>query len=439
MRRASRPLLYLATTLVVGGLAALHARTIGGYELSGSSRLAWAGAYVALLCVAAYGVGLPDLPRTRRSALVSSVVAVVVGATGVSLVQLAVGSAVLPRFVVFWTGVTLVPVYTGLARLSAGGHDRQSGREQVVVVGEQAEVFTLLDDVARAPERPFTVAWALAPDQARGETADGTTLLEAAEGAHATVVVLSRAAQADEAIVEQAALLHERGVRVRTLSLFYDGWLGKLPAGELERMSLMFDIGEVHRQRYNRLKRVLDVALAVAGLPVLLTAVPVVALANRFGNRGPLFYRQTRVGKGGRPFQIVKFRTMRPGRGPSRWTVEGDSRITPVGGLLRRTHVDELPQLLNIIRGDLSVVGPRPEQPDYVDELGGKIAFYRLRHLVRPGLTGWAQVKYPYGASELDAVEKLQYEFFYLRHQSLALDLRIVGRTIRSVVGRGGR
>ena len=106
---------------------------------------------------------------------------------------------------------------------------------------------------------------------------------------------------------------------------------------------------------------------------------------------------------------------------------------------LRDTHVDELPQVWNVLRGDLSTVGPRPEQPHYVDELVAKLPFYDVRHLVRPGLTGWAQVKYGYAGSESDALEKLQYEFFYLRHQGLALDLRIVGRTLRSVLGRGGR
>jgi lipopolysaccharide/colanic/teichoic acid biosynthesis glycosyltransferase len=132
---------------------------------------------------------------------------------------------------------------------------------------------------------------------------------------------------------------------------------------------------------------------------------------------------------------------MRVGDGlsTSAWTAENDPRITPFGAWLRRSHLDELPQVVNILRGDLSVVGPRPEQPRYVEELEAKIPFYGLRHLVRPGLTGWAQVKYPYGASEGDAMEKLQYEFFYLRHQGLALDLRITGRTLRSVLGRGGR
>jgi lipopolysaccharide/colanic/teichoic acid biosynthesis glycosyltransferase len=164
-------------------------------------------------------------------------------------------------------------------------------------------------------------------------------------------------------------------------------------------------------------------------------------LANLKGNRGPLLYRQERVGKGGAIFTILKFRTMTPrpsGDLVNEWTVEDDPRITPVGRLLRRSHLDELPQVVNVLRGDLSIVGPRPEQPHYVAELSEKLPFYGLRHLVRPGLTGWAQVKYGYAGNESDALEKLQYEFWYLRHQSLRTDVRIVGRTIRSVLGSEG-
>jgi lipopolysaccharide/colanic/teichoic acid biosynthesis glycosyltransferase len=113
--------------------------------------------------------------------------------------------------------------------------------------------------------------------------------------------------------------------------------------------------------------------------------------------------------------------------------------VTRFGALLRRTHLDELPQMVNVLRGELSIVGPRPEQPHLVAELAAKLPFYRLRHLVRPGLTGWAQVKYQYAGTDLEALEKLQYEFFYLRRQSLTLDARIVGRTVRSVIGRDGR
>jgi lipopolysaccharide/colanic/teichoic acid biosynthesis glycosyltransferase len=256
-----------------------------------------------------------------------------------------------------------------------------------------------------------------------------------------TVLVLDRSAQDQPSIVSQAAVLHGEGVRVRTLSLFYEEWLGKLPITELERVSMMFDIGEVHRQRYTRLKRVVDVVLGALGTIGLALLVPIVLVANRFGNRGPLLYRQTRVGKGGHEFEILKFRTMRPATSTvsTEWTDTDDPRITRFGHVLRRSHLDELPQVVNILRGELSIVGPRPEQPRYVADLSEKLPFYGMRHLVRPGLTGWAQVKYGYAGDERDALEKLQYEFFYLRRQSLSLDLRIVVRTVRSVVGGDGR
>jgi lipopolysaccharide/colanic/teichoic acid biosynthesis glycosyltransferase len=184
---------------------------------------------------------------------------------------------------------------------------------------------------------------------------------------------------------------------------------------------------------------VFDVVVGALAMLVLLVLIPFVVLGNLVANRGPLFYQQPRMGKGGDEFDILKLRTMRPGSSAGEWTAEDDPRITPLGRVLRATHVDELPQAVNIFRGDLSVVGPRPEQPHYVTDLTEKLPFYDLRHLVRPGLTGWAQVKYGYAGDDADALEKLQYDFYYLRHQSLRMDVRILGRTIRSVVGREGR
>ncbi|MGH9299556.1 MAG: sugar transferase, partial [Acidimicrobiales bacterium] len=255
----------------------------------------------------------------------------------------------------------------------------------------------------------------------------------------ATLLVLDRESQSVEDIVAQAARIHSRGTRIRTLSLFYDEWLGKLPIGELERIALLFDINEIHRPVYARLKRFSDILLGLVGLIPLALAVPLVVVADLIGNRGPLLYRQLRVGRDGATFTILKFRTMTPDLGLAEWTTADDSRLNTVGKWMRRLHVDELPQVVNVLRRELSIVGPRPEQPHYVAQLREKIPFYDSRHLVRPGITGWAQVKYDYGASEIDAIEKLQYEFYYLRHQSLALDLRIIGRTLRSVVGLRGR
>lgn len=439
MRRASRPLLYLGVLAVVFGLAKLHAALIGHYDLTGSARFGWTVAYASILCLSAYGFGLPEVPRTRMAALSASVGAAMAGAAVMSVVQLFVGDALLPRFVVFGAALLLPDWYRVCIHLAAGGRLRAEARDRVVLVAGDAEAAVLEAELGSNPEKPASLAVHLTP-QAAEPRSDRSPLVEAAAGA--TVVVLGAAAQGADTILAQAAELHARGLRVRTLTAFYDEWLGKLPASELERASMLFDIGEVHRIPYARAKRLFDLLLASVGLVPLALLLPCVAVANLAGNRGPLLYRQDRIGKGGAAFTIVKLRTMRP-LGPNElaneWTAEDDPRITRVGRILRATHIDELPQVLNVIRGDLSVVGPRPEQPRYVEELSGKLPFYRLRHSVRPGITGWAQVKYGYAGSESDALEKLQYEFWYLRHQALRTDLRIVGRTIRSILGGTGK
>jgi len=440
VRRLARPLLLAGIVAAVVGFSEVHA-SAHGYNYTHSFRFAWSLAYIALLCAAAYGAGLPDLPNSRRSAALTAATSTAAAAFAMSLLQLLAGSALLPRFVVFGTPLVLVPFAVLCSSLARRGRERDSQRDRVVAVAGPEESANLSRELDAQPERPAVLRWVLAPADAVPDGEHDQPLVDVAQAVDATAVVLDRTALADDAIVAQAARLHESGIRVRTLSLFYDQWLGKLPLGELERISLLFDIGELHRARYGRIKRILDAVAAAVGAVVLALVTPVVWVGNRFGNHGPLLYRQTRVGKGGREFEILKFRTMtppKPGEG-SAWTSENDPRITRFGAWLRKSHIDELPQIVNILRGDLSMVGPRPEQPQYVEQLASKIPFYGLRHLVRPGLTGWAQVKYPYGASEGDALEKLQYEFYYLRHQSLALDLRITGRTLRSVLGRGGR
>jgi lipopolysaccharide/colanic/teichoic acid biosynthesis glycosyltransferase len=438
MRRSARGLLVLGTCAAVLGLSKAHA-VHHEYDFTSSPRFAWSLAFIALLLVAAYGAGLPETTRTRRSAIAATIGSTLVAAAGMSVVQLVLGSALLPRFVVFGTPAVLVPLYALCAALAGDGRARDAGRDRLVVVAGVDEAAELRDELGLSPERHAVVAAVIDPHEASSANPAVRPLVDMVRDAAATAVVLDRRAQSDDSIVAQAAILHEAGVRVRTLSLCFDEWLGKLPISELERVSLMFDIGEVHRARYGRVKRIVDVLAGVVGLAALALAIPFVLAGNRIANRGPLFYRQPRVGKNGRPFEILKLRTMAAADGASDWTADDDPRITRFGAWLRRTHLDELPQALNMLRGDLSIVGPRPEQPRYVDELVEKIPFYNLRHLVRPGLTGWAQVKYRYGASEADALEKLQYDFYYLRHQTLALDLRIAGRTLRSVIGRGGR
>jgi lipopolysaccharide/colanic/teichoic acid biosynthesis glycosyltransferase len=448
VRRTARLLSFLGAAGAVLALSKVHAAYVADppYDFTGSSRFAWALGYVLLLWVAGYGFGLPDLPRSVREAIVVAASVSAAAAVGVSVLQLLVGDALLPRFVVFGSATALVPWQVAVNALARSGRTRDEGRDQVIFVGAMGEADRLRADLQLAPERPAVLAAHLlpseaGPDRPRSASVD-RPLVDLVLRERATVIVLDRTAQSVDDVVSQAAALHEAGVRVRTLVQFYEEWLGKLPVGELERASLFFDIGEVHRVRYGRIKRLVDLVLAALGTVVLVAAVPFVWLGDLVANRGPLLYRQERVGRDGTTFAILKFRTMAPTdpqAASTDWTATDDPRITPFGRVLRTTHLDELPQVVNILRGELSVVGPRPEQPRYVVELSESLPFYGMRHLVRPGLTGWAQVKYGYAGDQRDALEKLQYEFFYLRHQSLRFDLRVIGRTVRSVAGTEGK
>lgn len=431
--------MYAGVLGIVFGLSEYHGRYIQDYVFVDTFRFGWAITYVFLLCLAAYGLGLPEVPRTMRSRLPTSLLAASAGAGGISAVQLFVGDALLPRFVVFGSAMLLVPWYYAMSTLAGAGRRSLEARDRVAVVGPAELEAELVAELAGGPERPATVVTSLSVDDAAAVEEHVRPLVEAVVASGASVLVLSADAQADERIVEQAASLHEGGVRVRTQSLFYEEYLGKLPVADLGRVSLFFDIGEVHRDRFGRFKRLVDLGAGIAGSAVLLVAIPFVVAGNLLGNRGPLFYSQPRTGRAGVTFTILKFRTMRDDASiPTDWTSEEDPRITPFGRLLRVSHLDELPQVWNILRGDLSLVGPRPEQPRYVEELVEKLPYYDLRHIVRPGLTGWAQVKYGYAGDERDALEKLQYDFHYLRRQSLSFDLKIVGRTLRSVLGGDG-
>jgi lipopolysaccharide/colanic/teichoic acid biosynthesis glycosyltransferase len=437
MRRAARPLLYAGVVGIVLGLAKVHASFIGHYPFTSTSRFAWSLLYALILATLSYGAGLPDLPRRPRAAATSAALAAGGGALLISVLQLAAGSALLPRFVTFGAAAAVVPWAFACVGLAHGGRASAELRDRVFVVAEPEEAAALVAELAQTPERPAVLVDHVSAVEGHPRGPRSRPLVERVLESSANLVVLDRTAQGDAVVVSQAAALHEHGIRVRTLSMFYEDWLGKMPVSELERVSLFFDIGEVHLSRYPRFKRSADVAFSLVASVAVVVAVPIVAVANLAGNRGPLLFRQERVGKNGRLFTIYKFRTMTTVHGieDGSWTTAGDPRITRVGGMLRRTHLDELPQVLNILRGDLSLVGPRPEQRAYVEQLVQKLPFYDLRHLVRPGLTGWAQVKYGYAGNEHDAMEKLQYEFWYLRHQSLLVDLRIVGRTLRSVLG----
>ncbi len=315
MARLARPALFIGIAAIVLGLSKFHAAWVADppYDYTGSFRFAWSIAYIVLLAVTAYGFGLPELPRSPRQALVSSAGAAALAASIVGLAELLVGDALLPRFVVFGTAIAVVPWYLACIAVAQGGRAREAERDRVLLVTSAEDAERVRHDLARAPERQAVVVEVLGHDSCLPTGVDPHPLVTAAVSGEVTVVVLDRAALARDAIVDQAATLHEHGARVRTLSLFYEEWLGKLPVSELERVSLMFDIGELHRLRYGRVMRMVDLVLGSVGLVLFVVVAPLVFLGDAAANRGPLLFRQDRVGRNGVVFGILKFRTMRDG------------------------------------------------------------------------------------------------------------------------------
>jgi sugar transferase (PEP-CTERM system associated) len=241
--------------------------------------------------------------------------------------------------------------------------------------------------------------------------------------------------------VESLLELRVQGVEVVDAVSFYEQISGKILVKSLKPSDLIFSEGFNRVRMIHISKRVLDLFLSVVGLILSLPLFLVLAALIKLESRGPVFYRQERVGEKGRPFMVIKFRSMRQdaeaASGPV-WASENDPRVTLLGKWLRLLRLDEFPQMINVLKGEMSFVGPRPERRIFVDQLRKKIPYYDLRFSVKPGITGWAQVKYQYGATEEDALEKLQYDLYYMKHLSPFFDITIVIETIQVILSRKG-
>jgi sugar transferase (PEP-CTERM system associated) len=232
-----------------------------------------------------------------------------------------------------------------------------------------------------------------------------------------------------------------QGVRFDHLASVYEQYTGKIAVENLRPSWLIFSEGFRKSSILEGIKRISDVVFALIGLIVAAPIMAIVALLVRFTSPGPALYSQTRVGKDGVNFTIYKFRSMRADAEAATgavWATTGDARVTPFGRLMRRSRLDELPQLWNVLIGNMSFVGPRPERPEFIQELCKQIPYYGQRHAVRPGLTGWAQVRHRYGSTMEDSLQKLQYDLFYIKNMSFAFDIFIVLETVKTVMVRAG-
>lgn len=233
------------------------------------------------------------------------------------------------------------------------------------------------------------------------------------------------------------------GISIEEGIAFYEHLTGKLLIERAYPSFLIFSDGFIKTTYHHVVKTAMDLFVSFLGLIVSSPIIALIAMAIKLDTSGPVFYRQERMGKHGKTFMLLKFRSMKEDAeketGPV-WAEEGDKRVTRVGGIIRTLRLDEIPQLINVLRGEMSFVGPRPERPHFVENLQNEIPFYDKRHAVKPGITGWAQIKYPYGASRMDASEKLKYDLYYIKNMSLFLDLEILFQTLKiALFGRGAR
>jgi exopolysaccharide biosynthesis polyprenyl glycosylphosphotransferase len=317
---------------------------------------------------------------------------------------------------------------------------RVVGKRRVLVVGPSSSAEAVADAISLEGHAPFTVVGAVddAPDDpARlGSVAELSRIIDEQRPDLIVLTDDESSAKALDRLLDAPA----SGLKLVGQAHFFDHAFGRIPLADLKPTWFM-SIFHLWQRPYTRFaKRTFDIACASV---ILLFAAPlmVVAAALVRLTPGPVIYRQTRVGEGGRQFRMLKFRTMRADAeapGPA-FAQREDPRVTRLGRVLRRTHVDELPQLWNVLRGEMSIVGPRPERPEFIPTLEEAIPFFTRRLLVKPGITGWAQLRHDYASDADGAAEKLSYDLWYLRHRNLVVDLAICAKTFASILARPGR
>ena len=329
--------------------------------------------------------------------------------------------------------------------------------DRALILGEGSLAEHLQHEFQLRPELGMRVVGQVSPSANRNDypsyeraQSSGDPLRETVEDLSRTVkllranrLIVAMGERRGKLPVEALLSLKCRGLQVRDGVEVYEEITGKVPIESVRSGWLLFSQGCYPSQFYLAYNRVASTLISIVGLLMSLPLLPFIILAIRLTSPGPVLYRQRRVGRDGVVFNCYKFRTMRADAeadtGPT-WAADNDPRITSVGRFLRLSRMDEIPQLWNVLKGDMSLIGPRPERPEFVEKLNREILFYQLRHTLRPGITGWAQVSYKYGNSIADAKEKLCYDLFYIKNMSPGLDLLIFLHTIKIILlGRGAK
>lgn len=356
----------------------------------------------------------------------------------------------LPRLFIVYFGVTVFVLIAIWRLLNPALIGWASTPRRALVIGTDWTAETIINIINR-PETAYEVKGVIGSAEEVGRSVanvpvigTGADLLNFVTRDGISELILTSTREMPGDVFQGVMDAYERGLSVVPMPILYERLTERVPVEHIDaNWTVVLPIdGNNLFNPYPLLKRFYELILTAVGLVLFALMLPLIALAIKLESPGPIFFTQRRVGRYGRVFKIIKFRTMVPDAEKLTGAVfaqKNDPRVTRVGRMLRKTRLDEIPQFLNILRGDMSLVGPRPERPEHVERLQQSIPFYRTRHVVRPGVTGWAQVRYDYGENDEDALVKLQYDLYYIRHQSLMLDVNILLRTVGKVLRMVGQ
>lgn len=413
-----------------------------------------AGAFALgmILVMSSMGLYQPDLSNDTPSARMRQVAAFMVGFAITGLVSYLMPSSLYPRPFALGATVMLVAL-AGSVLVRAAFHKWTSMgvfKSRVLILGTGSRVMKLAEYAQRNPNHQVIGYVALQPAKHYIplphvlSMSPGESLLSLVEK-HAIdqIVVAVRDRRGGGFPVQQLLECRMKGVKVIELPTFFEREYRQVLLDSLNPSWMVLGDGFLQGYFANAAKRLVDLLVSGALLLLTLPVMLVAALCIYLESGGPVLFTQERVGQGGRTFTLYKFRSMRSDAergGKPQWAQANDDRTTRVGRFIRKVRIDELPQIINVFKGEMSFVGPRPERPFFVDQLVTQIPFYALRHGAKPGITGWAQVRYAYGASIDDAIEKLQYDLYYVKNHSLFLDIMILISTVEVVLwGKGAR
>ena len=320
---------------------------------------------------------------------------------------------------------------------------RKMFRERVYVLGACERAQTVVELLQTRKDAGMEVVGSDSRSLDKAERKEAyVAALEAFHGPDPGIdrVIIALEDRRGELPLRELLKLRFNGVVIEEAGTLLERLTGKLYLDGLRPSSFIYGEGFRVRPSQQIARRIVSTLTAAAGLLLFLPFFPFVALMVRLSSPGTIFFRQTRVGLGGRNFTVYKFRTMRTDAevAGAKWATKNDPRVTRVGMFMRKIRLDEVPQLWNVLRGDMGFVGPRPERPEFVPWLSEQIPYFDLRHMIRPGLTGWAQVRYGYGSTLAETREKLEYDLYYIKHMSLGLDLLIMFETIKTILRRRG-